>query len=544
MSVRWRWLVGLALVALTSSVHAQGPAAVATDDPAYGQVARLARAGLVDTVLLGQRPYSRREFARLVRVAQRKATTAGTEHLPAAVRDALAALRERFTGDSTNSRSARARSFSFERLDLVMTSTNATPRLVPSDTGIGGVDAVIAPLTERGAWGRDVIRGTTVAAEALASWSDGATWAIEARPRLRHSTEPSYTDESALSLQTLVARYQRNNLVFSVGRDQLDWGFAREGGLFLSSNAPPLDMLRIATDQPLRLPGVLRALGPSRLTLFIADLGARQFFPHTLLVGYKGSVAPTPSVEIGLSVFNFSGGRGAPTASVLKHVTNVFLFPVIPLKGFQFSNVMAGLEVSYRPQGTSGAQWYWELNLDDFDVRRLKSVVWTDDAANVFGVVLPRVDADGRWSVGGEFHHTGTRFGRHQQFLSGAAVDRRLLGEPLGPDADGGYAFVDWQATRAAAVTLSLANEAYRANQHAIVSENPFVIAQFAARPQERRLRAALELRHDPPVVGMSWQAGVAVERVTNFDFQVRPERTSARADVRFSYSWAPAAHH
>jgi hypothetical protein len=341
-----------------------------------------------------------------------------------------------------------------------------------------------------------------------------------------------------LSFQALAARLQLANVVLSVGRDYVAWGLGREGGLFLSDNARPLDMIWIGSDRPWIPPGFLHGLGPTKLSFFVADLGARQFFPHTVLAGYKWSSAPTRNLEFGVSVFDFTGGTGSPSATFAKRVENLFIFPFLRLNGFQFSNEMAGLDVKYRIPQFGGAQLYWEMNLDDFDVRRLASVAWTDDAAHVFGVNIPQLGRDGRLSLTAEFHHTGTRFARHQQFQSGPTVDQFLLGDPLGPDADGAYLFVDWNAARGTAVGVELADEAYRANQYTIYSEDPFIIAEFATRPQERRLRALVSLRRRQSTHGFSWQAGAGIEHITNFNFSAGATRTEGVATIGLSYSF------
>jgi hypothetical protein len=171
----------------------------------------------------------------------------------------------------------------------------------------------------------------------------------------------------------------------------------------------------------------------------------------------------------------------------------------------------------------------------------VRSAVWLDDGAHVFGLSLPRLGAAGQFAATFEFHHTGTRFNRHAEFRDGPTVDGFLLGEPLGPDADGGYAYFDWNAVNGAGATLELADEAYRDNQY--VSNNPgktslVHITQYL--PQERRLRAMLTV-HGPQLgggLGVRVQAGV--EHVNRFAFVDGVTRNSALLNVVLNYRFGP----
>jgi hypothetical protein len=330
-----------------------------------------------------------------------------------------------------------------------------------------------------------------------------------ANGRWRASTEPAFSGERALSIIELAARFRTSNVVASVGRAPLVWGQGRRS-LFLSDNARALDMLWLGTDHPWKLPG---RLGSAALSFFAADLGARQYFPHTKLLGYKASLTPTPNFELGLSALDFVGGRGAPHARFGKVLANLFLRPFFPVEGFQFSNEMLGIETRVRLPSLGGTQLYWEMNLDDFDWSRVKSSLWTDDAGQLFGVRLP----EAALAVTLEFHHTGTRFNRHQQFLSGPTVDRMLLGDPLGPDADGGYAFLGWEN-----FGLELATEVYRADQYTIV-QPPMRFVLLERRPRERRQRAMLSARRGSAI---TVQAGI--EHVSGFEFVRGSSRTQA----------------
>ncbi len=522
---------------------AQAPTIVPMGDPAYAAVDQLAGAGLVDTMLTGQRPYTRDEFADLVHQMERHAE-ATPGRLSTVLRGELDDLKARFSPGPAGQDSAVPTPARFiDAIALIGTSTNEQPRWVPPANGAGGAThAFIAPLAlEAQSGGRDAMQGSTVALESWHHFAIGSHLMIEAHPRFRLSNDSSFSGEHTLSFQELSATAQLSNVLISVGRQHLEWGLSRHSKLFLSANAPGLDMIRIGNDQPWVLPGFLRGLGANSATIFLADLGPRTYFPHTKLIGYKWSIQPTSDFELGVSTLNFMGGAGAPKANILKRITSAFLFPSLHTGHYQFSNTMAGVEMRYRLRALADAQLYWEMDLDDFDFSRVRSSVWLDDGAHVFGLSLPRLDADGRFAATFEFHHTGTRFNRHAEFRDGPTVDGFLLGEPLGPDADGGYAYLDWNAANGAGATLELADEAYRDNQYA--SNDPgktslVHITQYL--PQERRLRAMLTI-HGPQLksrLGISVQGGV--EHVNRFGFVDGVTRNAALLNVVLNYRFGP----
>ncbi len=525
---------------LASSLHGQASVTVSPSDPVYRDIDRLAAAGMIDTLVYGQRPFSRRQIARLITSARRNADGPRGATLTQYLRETLAALEERFADELSDGKGAPAPRLRadhlLQRLSVTYTSNSSAPRIVPPDTGIGEIDAVIDPLAESGQQGRDVRGGRTVAIETWHELTIGPHVALQANPRMEFDGDSSPANAPAFSMGTLAARLQQSNVVLSVGRDHLEWGQGRDGGIFLSSSARALDMLWIGNDQPWILPGFLRKLGPSNASFLAADLGARQYFPHTLLFAYKISSSPTPNLELGFSVFDITGGSGAPTGTLAAHLANLFLFPILPYKPFAFSNELAGLEVRYRLHRWRGAQVYWELSLDDFDPKRLWSSVWRDDAGHVFGLNLPALSADGRLALTAEVHHTGTRFDRHLQFRSGVTEDRQLLGDPLGPDADGGYLYLDWDPEKHSTASLVLAEEAYRNNQYVIVLE-PFGFRSIGSAPEEHRYRATLSYALHATESGMSIQLQAGVERTTNFDFAAGAARTGAIGSLTLSYS-------
>ena len=225
-----------ALWCFAGGLRAQAPIVVPMGDPAYGAVDRLAGAGLVDTMLTGQRPYTRAEFARILRGVVRDTAGAPGRVTPG-VRREIERLSERFgTGSGGSTPPVRL----IDEIALTLTSTDEQPRWVPPRNGAGGTThAFVAPLAlEAQSGGRDAMQGTTVGLESWHRFALGSHVTIEAHPRLRLSTDSSFAGEHTVSFQELSASTRFSNAIVAVGRQHLDWGLGRHDKLFLSGEWP------------------------------------------------------------------------------------------------------------------------------------------------------------------------------------------------------------------------------------------------------------------------------------------------------------------
>lgn len=154
--------------------------------------------------------------------------------------------------------------------------------------------------------------------------------------------------------------------------------------------------------------------------------------------------------------------------------------------------------------------------------------MWVEDGAHRLGAVIPIGDGTPDRTVGFELRHTGIRFNRHAQFRSGPAVDRTLLGEPLGPDAEGAYVFGSWSLRESTAIGWEFAGETYRSDQYRNQS-NPYSVSDVERRPAERRRRAMVTLRQGAMSgSGTSLSLRAGVERMGGADFVRGAMRTNA----------------
>ena len=99
------------------------------------------------------------------------------------------------------------------------------------------------------------------------------------------------------------------NWQFAVGRQTLSWGPMPDPMLW-SDNAPPVSMIRLVDPEPFHLPGFLKYLGPIRLDQFFGRLDGHTYVPEPFIYGQKLNFKPFPFLEIGFGRTTTIGGVG------------------------------------------------------------------------------------------------------------------------------------------------------------------------------------------------------------------------------------------
>jgi Capsule assembly protein Wzi/PAP2 superfamily len=125
-----------------------------------------------------------------------------------------------------------------------------------------------------------------------------------------------------------------NNLQISFGTQSVWLGPGQSGSLLMSNNAEPFPMLRIDDVVPRKIPGLSRILGPVRAEFFVGQLSGQRWefcavstchshpgfpsvvgpniSPQPFVHGEKIGFQPTPNLEFGLGVSAMFGGPGLP----------------------------------------------------------------------------------------------------------------------------------------------------------------------------------------------------------------------------------------
>jgi len=540
---------------------AQATMLVDATDPVYHDIGRLLSYGLVDRAVVGQKPFSRREIVRIGRIAKGRLDSLDQEIRAADGRgdgesrlatlafleEIVGGILERFdvysAVDAVSERGKALRVEPLRAIGLELSRVDSPTRPIPASNGLGWIDAELNTLLANRR-GRPLTEGWNVVA-GTAHLLESANLALYVVPELYLHARSGSDVVTRGRIQELQARLLFRNVALDVGRENLMWGQGREVGLLLSNNSPGLDLVRVSNERLLTPPWIFRRLGATKLSLFYADLGAAQNFPHAYLVAYKISIAPTARVELGTSVYVKSGGHGAPRASASARILDLFPFldagnyaNVVGVRGkFEFSDHYAGIDGRLRWPSARGTELFWEVLLNDFDIRRLGSVFW-EDAGHVFGLSVARLDAIGRLGASVEYHHTGIRYYEHQQFTSGQTLRRTLIGDPLGPDAHGAYANVDWYRSARDRVSLEAAWER-RSNdeyEYLPVALPAFGFQRVLSRPKELRARVITTWRRLPVREGVGMLAQFGYEQSSNFAFVAGRRETGLLGRLGLEY--------
>lgn len=532
------------LVLLPVPAVAQLAATVPSSDPVYAVVDEISATMPVRGVIDGQRPWSRREVARIVIAFEKEARARArdgaspipgrvaslVDSLGAAYDDDIRELRGDASAPSVNGRALRGMSFG-------IAGANALPRAVPGTNGLGSVDAVTEPLVEPN-WGRPVADGGTATVETIHEMGIGAHLAIAAQPRVSWLQGGGRGYEQA-DFQRLYARGTLANIGVEAGLDEILWGQAGDRGMLLSANPHPLHALTVANDTAITLPWILRHLGPTRMALMIADLGHDQYFPGSKLVNYKVSVTPTARLELGAGMMDEMGGSGSPTCSLGCRVLD--LFPYItwihPASDPLATNKVAVGELRYRIPEAAGLTLTYEGDMDDLDFRRIRSMLW-DNTAHMFGARFDRLTADGRLALDFQVQRTPLTLYQHAQFRSGLTYHRAIVGDPLGVHGTAAYGTITWRQSLLTNIALSGAIESRDASTYTVhttdANGDGWTFLELTDRPRERRARLVLSVDRQILGSGFGYSGRAGIERVANDDFAAGAGRTNGLAELIF----------
>jgi hypothetical protein len=493
--------------AFPGALAAQATQTVIPTDPVYAFIDRLVAARLIDTVIVGQRPFSRREVARLISHARANAGDSGW--LADRLREYAAAFPD-----------SGSRQPVVSDLEADAIAMDAPARGIVSD-GSGSIDVALDPLSSN-QLGRPIADGTTLSYRA--SIGAGVTpWlAVAATERMSRLDSRGVPVKTTSRFDQLYARAVWKNASLSAGRDYLFLGQGLTSGLIASANAPSVNMVRLASDRPFTWPWPFRYIGPTYATALLGDLGPDQQYPHTRLFAYKMSARPHRRFEIGAGLAEQVGGEGSPPGTFLQKAGDAFplLDAIVLHRVTMFSNKFVNVDIRYTIPGVRGAQFYAEGVFDDFDIRRVRSV-FTEDAGYVWGLSSSCFGECGPIRASVEYHVTGLRYYTHTLFANGYTVDRTFIGDPLGPRARGGYATVDG-TRRNLELGLQAAYEDRSGNLYRGVTTTPddsdFRFEILLRRPAERRWRLMPSLTFGRLSDRVSYTLRAGAERVENFD--------------------------
>lgn len=301
-----------------------GPPAAATEiaapvragDSVYRELRLADLLGLLDGPLHDRSPLSRKEFFRLLYpLAEGVGLDTGLAPVPADPRRGIT--------PSVARRLTRLRDWInpwdvFWGKDLYPVTFGFNPLRDITLTGSDVRGGRVAP--EYRNYGEDHTEGVSLLRDG-ALFIEGDHLALASEWRLRF-------DRRAVTYRPLVLSLRTGwrNLRLTLGREPLAWGPERHGGLLISTNARPLDQVRIESESPFALPG-LEGLGVFTASAFLGKLDdpGRSDAQSPWLSGMRLTYAPARWLVLGAERTTMLGGGGHDFAITPRSVANVLL---------------------------------------------------------------------------------------------------------------------------------------------------------------------------------------------------------------------------
>jgi hypothetical protein len=210
---------------------------------------------------------------------------------------------------------------------------------------------------------------------------------------------------------------------------------------------------------------------------------------------------------------------------------------IFPAVGGEFSDKMLGLDARLTIP-SRGLELYAEMaTTDDHNMfAAAREALW-DEAAWTVGLRLVGLGAEGRTDAWAEVGRNGIRPYTHHQFTSGLAVDRRVLGSPLGPLGTGFEGGLDWTGLRDR-WSVAAAWERYQGDTYYDPQDDEGLrFVRIADNPDEIRVRTTLDWIRETARPGVRITVRLGYEHVTRFDFTDR-NRSNFLVQVGVGYVW------
>jgi membrane-associated phospholipid phosphatase len=466
---------------------------VPLDSWVYPAIERLEAMGYVRTAMLGMRPWTRLECARLVEEASDRRRA--LEKDPPVADRLIESLQREFAGALDLMGGARNRTLELESVYTRFTGVAGTPL----------TDGYHFGQTITNDFGRPYGEGFN-SVTGISGWVSSGEFTAYLRGEYQHAPAgtalplaarqyisnidfglplpPAQLLQSVDRFRALDAYVAMNleDWQISFGRQSLWWGPGQGGSMMFSDNAEPVTMLRISRVSPIKLPGIGGWLGPVRTEFFVGRLSGQEFVygaptgllgqwgrplsDQPMIHGEKISFKPTPNLEFGVSSTALFAGAGVP------FTTRTFLRSLFSTRNgtpgcFEISKVCpqidpgdrrSGFDMAYRLPGLRNWVTFYT---DSFSDDEISPLAYFDRSANSAGLYFSHLPKLPKVELRLEGVYTDNPMGNaannlccgfyyfNGRYRNGYTNDGNLLGSWIGRDGQGEQAWLTyWQGPR------------------------------------------------------------------------------------------------
>ena len=408
-------LCGLSLGAPLSSNASVVSSTIPLDSWVYPALDKLTGLGLINSSLLGSRPYSRLEAARQVQEATLLIEDVAVPPVALELLQRLETELAVSLSELEDDASVAGYLKPVRQLQVDYIYQDGHSSHYPSN------NARQFALNKNN-FGLDYVDGSNGQLTLQGDARIGRYLGFEWQPLLL-STSSDDLDVKWLTTRVAV---ELGAFEISVGRQSLFWGQGHNGSLVLTNNAKPLDMVRINNPSPILLPWVFKYLGPFHLDVFWSRLENDRAVPEPYFAGMRVNMKPLPWVEFGATRTIMFGGDGRPDVDFDDFIT---ILGGKNLDGdADNSNSIAAIDMRIYLPFLWGTEIYGEFGGEDEAGHMFSST------AGLVGVYLPQVEPTGRLSLRLEYADfpKNNSWYRHGTYHSGYTYKKHIMGHSVG----------------------------------------------------------------------------------------------------------------
>jgi hypothetical protein len=510
----------------------------------YRAIDTLIGFGTIRTALMGMKPYTRDEMARLIVEAIPR-----VEELSYQQRVVANRLLRRLTltfQEEINAQTGvapQAPVFRWKPLDevsLAFVQLDGRPiRLLPE----GQLDATEGTPLVRNNEGIDYEDGQNVLFTASTSGKVWDRFAFLVQPLFALNFPSNDAVDGDVRLHKGYLKAHLGPFEFELGRDSLWWGQGTNGTLVFSNHARPLDLLQLSMPHPVTLPWIFRYLGWTKLGMFFSVLENDRDVPRAKLLGGRLLLKPAHWLELGFVAGVQFDGKGVPGLG-MKDVIDLITFEnPTNESGQNLTNQLAAIDLRLTLPFLRYSQIYLEYGGEDTsgfpDSNAEVFEFLFGDQAFLIGLYVPRLTDDGRTTF--RFEWMANDFANDQTpgvwygnstYTSGFTYQGRVLGHAAGGDGEEFFGRLTRDLTKQATAGMDFS---YHRRGDVILVRDP------TAR-KERHFRGGLDLRY---FFTDAWEfyTRFAIEKVENIDLQLNHDRTNLFFSLQLRYHFfAPSA--